>query len=69
MYTLNSYNAIKLFMWICAHSSDGTISLTSAKRKLLAEQLSISPNTITKCLVTLKRANLLSGEKGEFLIN
>ena len=35
----------------------------------MAEEINVSPNTITNNLKVLKDNNLISGEKGEFLIN
>ena len=64
-------NAKKILAWMCknAEFNTGQISLTTAKRKQMAEEINVSPNTITNNLKVLKDNNLISGEKGEFLIN
>ena len=70
-YNLKSDNARKLLVWMCEHAefNTGKVSLTTKKRQEIAETINISSNTITNNLSVLKKAGLISGEKGEFVIN
>lgn len=64
-------NAIKVLTWMCknAEFNTGKVTLASKTRDKLANETGISPTTITTNLSTLKKAKLISGERGEFIIN
>lgn len=71
MYKLKSENARKLLVWLCCHAewNTGEVNLTAADRKNITDELGICNNTITNNLQSLKKLNLISGEKGKFIIN
>lgn len=71
MYKLKSENARKLLIWMCCHAewNTGEVNLTAADRVSIAEELNICNNTITNNLQALKKLNLISGERGKFVIN
>ena len=64
-------NAMKVLTWMCknAEFNTGKVTLASKTRDQLAKDTGISPTTITSNLSTLKKAKLISGERGEFIIN
>lgn len=64
-------NAIKVLIWMCknAEFNTGKVTLASKTREKLAKEAGISPTTITANLSTLKKAKLIDGERGEFIIN
>lgn len=64
-------NAIKVLIWMCknAEFNTGKVILAPKTREKLAQEAGISPTTITANLATLKKAKLISGERGEFIIN
>lgn len=70
-YNLKSENARKLLVWLCCHAewNTGEVNLTAADRSIITEELKICNNTITNNLQSLKKLNLISGEKGKFIIN
>jgi hypothetical protein len=70
-FNLKSDNARKILVWMCNHAewNTGKVSLTTALRTQMAEEIDICPNTITNNLKKLKDAKLINGEKGEFQIN
>jgi len=71
LYKLKSENARKILAWMCSHAeyNTGIISLTTADRQQMAEEIDICANTITNNLAALKKLNLISGDKGKFQIN
>lgn len=71
MYKLKSENARKLLIWMCCHAewNTGEVNLTAADRVNISNELGICNNTITNNLQALKKLNLISGEKGKFIIN
>lgn len=71
MFKLKSENARKLLVWLCCHAewNTGEVNLTAADRVIISEELNICNNTITNNLQQLKKLNLISGEKGKFIIN
>lgn len=52
-----------------AEYNTGKVSLSTAARKRLCEELKVTNNSITNYLKKLKDSKLISGEKGEFIIN
>lgn len=71
MYNLKSENARKLLIWLCSHAewNTGEVNLTAADRSNISSELNICNNTITNNLQALKKLNLISGERGKFVIN
>lgn len=71
LYKLKSENARKILAWMCSHAeyNTGIVSLTTADRQQMAEEIDICVNTITNNLASLKKLNLISGDKGRFQIN
>lgn len=68
-YSLDSDNARKIFLWLCEHSNSGKVILLTKDRIKMASEINICPDTITNNLKKLKDANLIKGEKGDFIIN
>ncbi len=70
-YSLNSINAIKLFLWLCDHTEFNTniIYLPSGIRKDIQKDLNMSNNAITNILKILKDNNFIVGSNGVFYIN
>lgn len=70
-YKLKSDNAKNLLVWMCEHAewNTGEVNLTTADRNKISEIFGICNNTITNNLQALKKLNLISGEKGKFMIN
>jgi len=64
-------NAKSILQWMCEHAefNTGMVSLTTKARENMAKDMNICVNTITNNLATLKKEGLISGEKGEFIIN
>ena len=56
---------------MCSHAeyNAGKVSLPTQERSRLCELLNISNNALTNNLSVLKKLKLISGERGEFLIN
>lgn len=71
LFNLKTDTAKSILVWLCckAEYNTGKVLLPSAVRKDLCAELSISPNTLTNNLKKLKDLKLISGEKGEFIIN
>jgi hypothetical protein len=64
-------NARRILTWLCmnAEFNTGKVFLTTGNRAILCKDLNISSNTLTNNLRKLKDANLISGDKGDFVIN
>lgn len=60
-----------ILIWMCknAQFNTGKVSLTTQKRKDLAKELNITPQTLSNSLTALKKSNLINGNNGEFQIN
>lgn len=58
-----------ILQWMCEHADTGKVSLTTKAREDMARDMNICVNTITNNLATLKKEGLISGERGEFIIN
>lgn len=71
LYKLKSENARKVLAWMCCHAeyNTGIVSLTTADRQQMSEEIDICSNTITNNLATLKKLKLITGDKGRFQIN
>lgn len=71
VFRLKSDNARKVLDWMCMHAeyNTGAVHLTAKAREQMALDINICNNTITNNLAKLKRLDLISGDKGEFLIN
>ncbi len=52
-----------------AEYNTGRVLLPTSERVRLCELLDISNNSLTNNLALLKKHNLISGERGEFIIN
>jgi hypothetical protein len=71
LYNLKSDTAKDILSWMCCHAewNTGKVALTTNTRKDLCSELNISPNTLTNNLAKLKATKMISGEKGDFIIN
>lgn len=71
LYGLKPDKARELLVWMCSNAeyNTGKVSMPTAARKKITEELDISSNSITNYLRKLKELKLISGEKGEFIIN
>jgi hypothetical protein len=71
LFNLRTDTAKSVLEWMCcrAEYNTGKVALTTSARKELCEHLDISPNTLTNNLKKLKDLKIISGEKGEFIIN
>lgn len=70
-FNLRTDTAKSVLAWLCASAefNTGKVKLTTEDRKQLCKILDISPNSLTNNLKILKDNNLISGERGNFLIN
>ena len=70
-YDLKSNTAKDVLCWMCSHAewNTGKVALTTNTRKDICNIFKISPNTLTNSLKKLKELKLISGEKGDFIIN
>lgn len=70
-FNLKPEIAKTILMWLCknAEFNTGKVSLTTQKRKDLATELGITPQTLSNSLTSLKNSKLISGGNGEFQIN
>lgn len=71
IFKLKSDTAKNVLIWMCNHAeyNTGKVSLTTKQRILACSDLEISSNSLTNNLKKLKDLNLISGEKGDFIIN
>lgn len=71
LYQLKSDTAKSVLSIMCcmAEYNTGKVTLSTAKRNDICNELKISPNTLTNCLKNLKDLKIIEGEKGEFEIN
>ena len=70
-FNLKPEIAKTILMWLCknAEFNTGKVSLTTQKRKDLANELGITPQTLSNSLTALKKSKLIDGNNGEFQIN
>lgn len=71
LYELTSNKVIGLLSWMLSRAefNTGVVTLTTADRRKITEELGIANNTISNYLKALKDKKLISGEKGRFTIN
>lgn len=71
LFNLKSDTAKSVLCWMCnkVEYNTGKVHLTTNTRRELCAELEISSNTLTNTLKKLKDLNLISGEKGDFIIN
>jgi len=71
LFNLKSEVAKSILTWMCtrAEYNTGRVLLPTNERVRLCDLLDISNNALTNNLALLKKNNLISGEKGEFIIN
>lgn len=70
-FNLKPEIAKTILIWLCknAEFNTGKVSLTTQKRKDLATEIGITPQTLSNSLTALKKAKLIDGSNGEFQIN
>lgn len=70
-FKLKSAKAKDLLIWMCNHAefNTGRVLIPSEIRNQISKELDMSPNGITNNLKALKDLNLISGERGVFMIN
>lgn len=70
-YQLEHLSDVKLIVKLCelAEFNTGKVSISTAKRKELCEELSISTSNFSKYTKRLIDKGLITGGKGEFQIN
>lgn len=71
LYNLNSLAAVKIlwkFLEIAKYNT-GEVFITPQIKKNIIESLKISLSIYNKSIVTLKEAEIISGERGLYLIN
>lgn len=71
LYNIKSDTAKSILNYLCmlAEFNEGKVYLTTNKRKTLCSDLDISTTSLTNNLKLLKKANLISGSNGDFIIN
>ncbi len=71
IYKLNSANDIKLLIKFCeiAKYNTGVVSISTADRKQMCEDLDIHSSNFSKAIGRLKEKELLTGSKGTYLLN
>lgn len=70
-FKLKSAKAKDLLIWMCNHAefNTGRVLIPSEIRNQISKELDMSANGITNNLKALKDLNLISGERGVFMIN
>ena len=70
-FNLKPEIAKTILIWLCknAEFNTGKVSLTTQKRKDLANEIGITPQTLSNSLTALKKSKLIDGSNGEFQIN
>lgn len=68
---LNSIVARKVLDWMCKNMeyNTGKVSLSTYRRQQMCCELQINNTQLSNNLKRLKDLNIISGEKGEFIIN
>lgn len=71
LFNLKTDTAKSILAWMCSNAefNTGKVKLTTEDRKEICKELDISPNSLTNNLKLLKNNLLISGERGNFLIN
>lgn len=71
IYDLKPERAKDLLIWMLQHAefNTGVVSMPTAVRKQIVEELKMANNSITNYLKTLKDKKLISGGNGVFTIN
>ena len=71
LFNLKSDAAKNVLNWMCCHAeyNTGKVQLTTNPRDLACEELGMKSNSLSNHLKKLKDLNLISGEKGDFIIN
>lgn len=71
LFNLKSDMAKNVLNWLCCHAeyNTGKVSLTTNQRELACQELNLKSNSLSNHLKKLKDLNLISGEKGDFIIN
>ena len=71
LFNLKSDAAKNVLNWMCCHAeyNTGKVQLTTNQRDLACEELGMKSNSLSNHLKKLKDLSLISGEKGDFIIN
>lgn len=71
LYQLRSEVARRMLDWMCEHATfnTGVVDLSTFKRQQMCNELGLANNQVTNNLKKLKDLNLISGDKGNFIIN
>lgn len=71
IFGLKPDSAKVLLIWMCEHAefNTGKVDLTTATRKQISTETGLSNNSITNYLKKLKELNIISGEKGSYILN
>lgn len=70
-YGLEHLSDTKLIVKLCelADFNTGGVSISSARRATICEELKINSSNFSKYMARLKKKELISGDKGEYIIN
>ena len=71
LYQLRSEVARRMLDWMCENATvnTGVVDLSTFKRQQMCNELGLANNQVTNNLKKLKDLNLISGDKGNFIIN
>ena len=71
LFNLKSDAAKNVLNWMCCHAeyNTGKVQLTTNQRDLACMELGMKSNSLSNHLKKLKDLSLISGEKGDFMIN
>lgn len=71
LFNLKSDAAKNVLNWMCCHAeyNTGKVQLTTNQRDKACEELGMKSNSLSNHLKKLKDLSLISGEKGDFIIN
>lgn len=71
LFNLKSDAAKNVLNWMCCHAeyNTGKVQLTTNQRDLACMELGMKSNSLSNHLKKLKDLSLISGEKGDFIIN
>lgn len=71
IYQLKSDTAKSVLNYMCSHAEfdTGKVKLTAGSRLEICKYIGISATSLTNNLNLLKKLNLISGSKGDFIIN
>ena len=71
LFNLSNSTAKSVLAWMCSKATfnTGQISLSPSDRESMMKELNIKKSALSNILKELKEKNLISGDKGTYIIN